>query len=143
MNVFVIGTALETAMALDRKRLNKQIVECKQILDAMEGVGAWKNHPCVLQYKMHSQWLKSYMRCLICYRRGWVEDAEYHSNQAQYIKPFFHTEGYFQQMKRRLYTKSPNLYEEWAYLGTSEVNWYCVDGEWRYYVKGKRVNYSF
>ena len=37
MQVFIIGSALETAQALDKKRLNKQIVECKQILNAIEG----------------------------------------------------------------------------------------------------------
>lgn len=51
MQVFIIGTPLETAMALDRKRLNKQ----------------------------------------------------------------------------------------WAYLGESEQNYYFVDGEWRKYINGKRI----
>jgi hypothetical protein len=32
MQVFVIGSAIETAMCLDKKRLNKQIIECQQIL---------------------------------------------------------------------------------------------------------------
>ena len=34
MQVFIIGTPLETARVLDNKRLNKQIIECGQILDA-------------------------------------------------------------------------------------------------------------
>lgn len=29
MNVFVVGTPIETAMILDKKRLNKQIIECR------------------------------------------------------------------------------------------------------------------
>lgn len=33
MQIFIIGTPFETAKALDRKRLNKQIIECQQILD--------------------------------------------------------------------------------------------------------------
>ncbi|MBR5476684.1 MAG: hypothetical protein IKV17_07700 [Bacteroidaceae bacterium] len=37
MQVFIIGTPLETAIALDPLRLNKQIVECQQILDALNG----------------------------------------------------------------------------------------------------------
>ena len=140
MQVFIIGTPLETAKALDKKRLNKQILECNQIIQAIAGNStAWKNHPCTLQYKMHSQWLKSYMRCLICYRRGWVEDAEYHSNQAKYVKPPFHTVAFFDQMKRRLYTKDPEFYGKWADLGKSEVNWYFVEGAWRYYLKGERI----
>ena len=30
MNVFIIGTPLETAKILDKRRFNKQIIECKQ-----------------------------------------------------------------------------------------------------------------
>jgi hypothetical protein len=37
MQVFIIGTPLETAKVLDNKRLNKQIIECGQILDAING----------------------------------------------------------------------------------------------------------
>lgn len=42
-------------------------------------------------------------------------------------------------MKRRLYTKDQEHYKQWAHLGTSEENWYFVDGEWRKYVNGERV----
>lgn len=31
MQVFIIGTPLETAVALDKRRLHKQIIECKQM----------------------------------------------------------------------------------------------------------------
>lgn len=37
MNVFIIGTPLETARALDKARLNKQIIECQQMLDEVIG----------------------------------------------------------------------------------------------------------
>lgn len=43
-------------------------------------------------------------------------------------------------MKRRLYTKDPKYYAVWSYLGTSDENWYFVDGEWRKYVNGKRID---
>jgi hypothetical protein len=42
-------------------------------------------------------------------------------------------------MKRRLYTKNPEHYAQWAHLGKSEENWYFVDGVWRKYVNGKRI----
>ena len=35
MQVFIIGSLLDTAMCLDKKRLNKQIIECQQILKAI------------------------------------------------------------------------------------------------------------
>lgn len=42
-------------------------------------------------------------------------------------------------MKRRLFTKNPKHYKQWADLGFSDENWYFVDGEWRKYVNGKRI----
>lgn len=37
MQVFIVGSPIETAMALDKKRLNKQIIETRQIIDAICG----------------------------------------------------------------------------------------------------------
>lgn len=143
MQVFVIGTPLETAKALDKKRLNKQILECQQILNTLEGKStAWKNHPCVLQYgsnNLDKWWLQNYLDCLIQYRSGYLRAAEHFSRIAEVYTPEFHTKEYFDQMKRRLYTKDPEFYWKWDDLGKSEVNWYFVEGEWRYYLNGKRV----
>ena len=54
-------------------------------------------------------------------------------------RPEFHTQEYFDQMKRRLYTKDPQHYAGWAQLGTSDVNWYYVDGAWKCYKNGKLI----
>ena len=54
-------------------------------------------------------------------------------------KPSFLTEDYFNQMKRRLYTKDKEFYNQWKDLGESEINWYYVDDEWLYYQNGKKV----
>ena len=54
-------------------------------------------------------------------------------------RPDWHTQEYYDQMKRRLYTKDPEHYKQWADLGKSDCNWYYVDGSWRKYVNGKRV----
>lgn len=139
MQVFIVGTPLYTAMALDRRRLNKQVIECKQILDALNGAKAWSNHPCVLQYLDSILWLRNYMKCLDSYQRGDTVSAELFSDACNFIRPSFHTQDYFDQMKRRLYTKDPVYYEQWAHLGESEDNWYFVDGEWRIYRNGKRI----
>ena len=147
MNVFIIGTALETAEALDKRRLNKQIIECRQILNALNGNKAWSNHPCVLQYKGHKEWLELYTYCLEDYftskhysdSSDMLYIAKEWSERAFEYKPKFHTEEYFNQMKRRLYTKDKLFYKQWAYLGESEDNWYFVDGAWRVYNNGKRL----
>lgn len=125
-------------MALDRRRLNKQIIECKQILDALNGAKAWSNHPCVLQYRGYEDWLKLYKYILEAYRYPHAS-AVYYDLVADKCRPPFHNQEYFDQMKRRLYTKDHVHYEQWAHLGTSEDNWYFVDGEWRIYRNGKRI----
>lgn len=139
MQVFIVGSPLETAMALDKRRLNRQIQETKVILDALNGAKAWSNHPCTLQYKGHERWLMNYMACLLRYKCGEYGRAEVSSKWCKRYTPPFHTEEFFAQMKRRLYTKDNNHYAQWAYLGTSEENWYFVEGEWRIYRNGKRI----
>lgn len=142
MQVFIIGTALETFENLDKKRLNKQLIECKQILNVYNCTKqAWKNHPIVKSYRPYEKWLQIYtymledflseksdLLMLMCYNK-WLQDN----------KPPFHTQEYFDQMKRRLFTKDDKFYEQFSYLGKSEVNWYFVDDEWRYYKNGKRI----
>ena len=139
MNVFIIGTSLETAKALDKKRLNRQIQEAQVMLDAIEGKKAWSNHPCTLQYQNHADWLYWYKECLKSFRDGDLKDAERRSIIAYSLTPSFHTEKFLNQMKRRLYTKDKLFYKQWAYLGESEDNWYFVDGIMRVYNNGKRL----
>lgn len=141
MNVFIIGTPYETAKALDLPRLNKQIIECQQILDALDGKKAWAHHPCTLQYKGHERWLANYMGCLLRYKHGEYGRAELSSQWCEKDRPPFHTEEFFNQMKRRLYTKKPEHYAQWAGLGTSDENWYWSPREQKIikYVNGKRV----
>ena len=140
MQIFIIGSPIETAEALDKRRLRKQTIECRQILKAIAGEGkAWLNHPCVLMYKEHREWICEYLMSLGSFIEGCEWRAEFHSEQADKIRPPFHTEAYFNQMKRRLYTKDNEHYKQWSHIGESDVNWYCVDGEWRYYRNGKRI----
>lgn len=152
MQVFIIGTPLETATILDRRRLNRQIQEIGIILDALNGSKAWSNHPCVLQYKEHRQWLWYYMSVLSeyyqIYHLDWLSDEGkeslkplmHHWNDKAIEKtPSFHTQEYLNQMKKRLYTKDKEYYKQWSCLGESQENWYYVDNEWRKYINGKRI----
>ena len=141
MQVFIIGTPLETAMALDPLRLNKQIIETQQILDALNGKKAWSRHPAVLQYRGHEEWLREYSRCLSAWKDNDKLAAFVAEQWCHQTRPPFHTQEYFDQMKRRLYTKNPEHYKQWAHLGTSLENWYWSQEENRFikYVNGKRI----
>lgn len=141
MQVFIIGTALETAMILDRKRLNKQIIECRQILDALNGATAWSNHPCVLQYKGHEEWLREYLDCLVGYKNNDLVQAFVAEQWCHITRPKWHTTEYFDQMKRRLFKKDEKHYKMWERLGTSDEDWYWspFEGKFIKYINGKRI----
>ena len=142
MQVFIVGTPYETAEALDAKRLNKQIIENKQIMDAIIGTGkGWFNHPVVKSYNKHLNWLQHYNLCLFWYRQGNKQMAKEMSDKAVEHKPNFHTEEYLNNMKRRLYTKNKQHYKQWSELGESNCNWYWSEEEKNFvkYVNGKRI----
>ena len=143
MQVFIVGTPYETAEALDYKRLKKQMIENKQIMDAILCDGkCWiGNHPIVKSYKNHFQWFYHYHLCLFWYWRGDKPMASKMSKQAMAFKPNFHTEDYFNQMKRRLYTKDNKHYKQWANLGESDCNWYWSYDKNKFikYINGKRI----
>lgn len=141
MQVFLPSPdCLQTAVQLDKRRLNKQIIEAGQILRAIDGEGrGWHNHPATRMYRMHKQWLMFYRDCLAAYQAGNIEDATVLSKQADAIRPPFVTDEFCRQHARRLYTKSPELYPQFAALGTSQGNWYVVDGKTLRYINGKII----
>ena len=149
MQVFIIGTPYETAVALDKRRLNKQIIELGQIIDAINArihtrkKVAWINHPVTKMYQDHVEWLYNYGEVLDLVRLGHTWDNSYllqnTNSEAMLKKPYFHCQEFFDQMKRRLYTKDKQYYSQWSSLGESNINWYFVDGEWIKYENGKRI----
>lgn len=153
MQVFIVGTPLETAMALSKRHLNNQINEAKIILDALEGAKAWRNHPAILQYRGYTGWLIAYQSCLRYYYKGtYVKNTCYDcevvlrnclaaERLCESLTPPFHTKEYFDQMKRRLYTKDPDYYRQWEHLGKSDENWYWSQDENKFikYKNGKRI----
>ena len=143
MQVFIIGTPLETAMAMagDTRRYNKQILETQQILDALNGKKAWSRHPAVLQYRGHEKWLRGYARVLESFVLGYTQLAEFLDFKAKQDTPKWHCAEYYTNMKKRLYTKNSEHYKQWESLGRSFENWYWSQEENKFikYVNGKRI----
>lgn len=143
MQVFVpYPSPIDTARAMsnDKLRLRKQVTECCQILDAIDGKSqAWKNHPVTKMYAPFREWLDRYRICLRHFINGDINHAGWWSRHADLVRPDFITPEFCDQHKRRLYTKDPNKYPQFADLGTTEENWYVIDGELVKYVDGKRV----
>lgn len=154
MQIFIpYPSLLECAKAMwaDKRRYNKQIIECKQIIAAINGAKAWRNHPVCLMYKKHKDWLEFYLNTFLAYKR-FMNSKSKHEFVANYgqsliwndcaenVRPSFITNEICDQHKRRLYTKAPELYPQFAQYGTSEENWYFVYGKLLKYVNGKRIN---
>ena len=137
MQFFLIGSVLETAKCLDNRRLNKQIIEVKQIISAIEGkTKSWRNHPVTIMYENDLNFLRGYKNCLIAYKEGRMSDAMYFSEWCERTKPDFlkNNTWYFENMKNRLYTKNKEYYSNYfPYAIESFSNFYYVNGAWKEY----------
>lgn len=51
MQIFVTGTAYQTALDLDRKRLSNQITEARITFDCLMGKNGWDKHPLIKMYR--------------------------------------------------------------------------------------------
>lgn len=146
MQIFIpYKEPIRVAECLDGRRLNKQVIEAKQIYDAVRGTGkGWFNHPIVHMYKNDAQWLRFYRKTLQHYKMyldsgdpNHLGYARGYSERADAIRPAFISDDLCDQHKRRLYTKDPEHYKQFESFGTSEENWYVVDGEIFKYKFGK------
>ena len=143
MQVFVIGSPLETAMTLSPKHLRNQINEANIILAAIHGEGkGWFHHPVVLMYSEPNsvRWLQMYTDILEGYLDGYT-GLEIADREAREITPVFHTEKFLTQMKRRLFSKDPEHYKDWAEFGESQDNYYWSPTKraWLMYRNGKHL----
>ena len=137
MQIFFIGNALDTAKCLDKKRLNKQIIEVNQLIKAIEGkTKAWRNHPVTVMYENDLNFLRGYKNCLTAYKENRIQDAEFFSKWCERTKPDFLKDcgWYFENMKNRLFTKDKQHYLQYFPTAVeSYSNYYYVKGEWREY----------
>lgn len=65
---FPFSNFQDSAEVLDNKRLNKQILECYQILKVLSNKdpkAAWRNHPAVLMWKGHEGRLYQYTMAMV------------------------------------------------------------------------------
>lgn len=134
MQVFVpFPEPFHTASVLDGKRLNKQIIECRQILSAIKGESkGWRNHPVTRMYSGWTVYLEAYLEVLAAYKEGNRFMAERISRSIRkHDYPTFFCREYLDNMKSRLYTKDKEHYRCFAKYGESYTNMYFVDGEWK------------
>ena len=106
MQVFIIGSVIDTALSLDKKRFNKQIIEVIQIINALRGeTKAWRNHPCTLQYRHHEDWLRLYRTSFEYLNMGKYKMAAHISNIAERFKTGISYRRVFQSDEKAIVSK--------------------------------------
>jgi hypothetical protein len=132
------------ARMLDSKRLNKQILECYQILNVLSGkspTGGWRNHPAVLMWKGYERGLWTYVQAMIIeakYRGIKTENNEANLNRLKdqcwnqwgNNRPSFWTDNnklmrVVTTHKASLFDKDPMYYSKFSYAKHSLYNQPC------------------
>lgn len=137
MNVFIpFADTFQTAKVLDKQRLQKQIIECDTMINAItDNRKGWRNHPCTLMYLNHVDWLQWYRDVLSDYKNGFITD------QTEPTRPIFIGDERLHKAHRaRLYQKNPIHYESFEIDGSfTYFNWYVVDKFLLKYKDGKLI----
>lgn len=128
-----VGSFKMSAQTLDNKRLNKQLLEGRQIYSALLGktIG-WRNHPATLMWKNHENMLVEYLTAIKneCEKRGikteknWAEielmhNLNYHRGPNLIIPAWMRDEKIANKIeithRANLFLKDPVHYEEFEY----------------------------
>lgn len=135
MQVFLpYKDTFKTAIVLDNRRLNKQIIEINQILNAIYGhSNGWKNHPVTKMYSNNTLFLEYFIEVLKNIKDKKNDIAKEYSKLANNNLPVFITQEYCDNFKKRLYTKDSIFYAFFQIYGKSYENWYFVNNEWKIY----------
>lgn len=131
MQTFVpFASFVKSASVLDNKRLNKQLLEGRQIYGILfsgKRKGAWVNHPAVLMWRNRENALHSYLKAikLECDHRGisttknWGVITEMHESNwdrgGNVLMPeWWGDERIHQSHRNNLYVKDSEHYAEFA-----------------------------
>jgi hypothetical protein len=111
-----------SAMVLDRARLNKQVLEARQILTAIRNGGGWKNHPAVKMWRGYEPALRFYHDVMQreWVRRGYVTTIEPFSPALSDIvmPPWVGGEAFHASHRAALLLKDPTHYGDFGWTET-------------------------
>ena len=117
----------ECARALDYRRLGKQRVECKQILNAIErGSGGWSNHPATRMWRGYEPALRQYMRAIIlewC-ARGYKNNMDIPEPEAYELPPWWGREEIHASHRSALLEKDFEFYyDKWKWEDEPRIDY--------------------
>jgi hypothetical protein len=107
----------ESAACLDYRRLGKQRVECKQILNALESGGGWSNHPATLMWRGYEEGLRQYQRVVIkeWIARGYTNNMHIPPSRPFDYPPWFGLPTFHNSHKSNLLRKDPEHYGQFGW----------------------------
>lgn len=167
MQIFAPFISLEDiARCLDNKRLNKQVLETRQIIRVIEGIKmGYRNHPAVKMYTPYLDFLRLYHNIM---RAEWVHrgknsnmpDEPLSVSKEEVIYFFFlllycnakvskkvvypswwgKHDDFHSCHRANLLSKDSVHYGQfgWQEKADDKGYWWNVDGEWKFIVKGEK-----
>jgi hypothetical protein len=102
-----------SAQVLDYRRLGKQRVEARQILNALAGrTKGWINHPAVRMWRGHETALKAYYNAMVeeWIRRGYNNSMIIETVNAEWNPPTWLDETFCASHRSNLLRKDPEFY---------------------------------
>ena len=96
MQLLILGSSLETAMALNARMLDQQILVCDQIINKLNAGEVDKS---IEVYQGHQWWLQMHCNTLDYYRRDLLDEASEMSYFGERYKPAFITDELIQGNK--------------------------------------------
>lgn len=120
----------ESAESLDNKRLNKQLLEGRQIysiLSSQRTTGGWVNHPAVKMWRNYDNALFAYLTGIAseCNRRGiateknWnalcdMHESNWDRGDNVVMPPWWGDNRVHESHRNNLYVKDPDYYAEFS-----------------------------
>ena len=128
MQTFIPYTDFDLcARALDYRRLGKQRVECKQILNAIErGSGGWANHPATRMWRGYEPALRQYMRAIILewIARGYKNNMDIPEPEDYELPPWWGREEIHASHRSALLEKDFEFYYgKWSWEDEPKIDY--------------------
>jgi len=120
----------QSARCLDRQRLGKQRLECRQILQALTVPGSgWAHHPAVLMWQGHEGCLVRYMDEIVreWTRRGYANSIKVpwmlvHADN-DHPPPWFGDEAFHRSHRSNLLRKAPAHYGQFGWTEPPDLEY--------------------
>lgn len=140
MQTFVpFANNIDNAAVLDNKRLNKQLLEGRQIykiLASNQRTGAWVNHPAVKMWRKYDAGLFEYLRVIkdecvirgISTEKNWtaltdMHESNWHRGDNAMMPAWWGDERIHKSHRNNLYKKDP----EWYHMFVNDSRVSCCE----------------